>query len=124
MRYSFQDPELLWASLTIEAALLMPIIFATVFSCVFLTFQYHNSAAMTANAAETAITGKEQELPNYVGAGTVSLALNDKKRERISSVSGRVSSWLFPGGSMTCTQTYQKIRPARTLRRIQAVRNS
>lgn len=107
------------ASLTIETALLMPLIFAAVFSCVFLTFQYHNASAMTSNAAETAITGKQQELPSYAGAGSVSLQIDDQKKKRISSVSGHISSWLSPGGDMTCTQTYQKVNPTRLLRRIQ-----
>lgn len=116
--------KLLAASLTVETALLMPIIFLTVFSCVFLTFQYHNAAAMTANAAETAITGKQQEFPNYVGAGRITLAIDDKKKERTSSVSGLISSWLNPGGSMTCSQTYKKVNPTHILRKIQAVHNS
>lgn len=116
-----QSSDALRASFTVETALLMPLIFATVFSCVFLSFQYHNSAAMTANAAEAAITGAQQKIPSYVGAGSVSLKTNDKKFERTASVSGHTSSWLLPEGNMVCVQTYRKVNPTRMLRRIHAI---
>lgn len=119
-----QDARVCRASLTVEAALLMPLIFVTVFSCLYLAFQYHNAAAMTANAAETAITGKEQQFPDYIGTGTVTLSIDDQKRKRISSVSGLVSSWLYPGETMTCSETYEKENPTRTLRRIHILRAS
>jgi hypothetical protein len=121
MNSSIERSSLLAASLTVETALLMPIIFLTVFSCVFLTFQYHNAAAMTANAAETAITGKQQEFPDYIGAGKITLTIDDKRKERTSSVSGRVSSWLNPGKDMTCSQTYKKVNPSHMIRKIQVI---
>lgn len=124
MKDPVERDKLFAASLTVETALLMPIIFLTVFSCIFLTFQYHNAAAMTANAAETAITGKQQEFPNYVGAGKVTLVMDDKKKERTSSVSGLISSWLNPGGTMNCSQTYKKVNPVHMLRKIRAIHNS
>lgn len=116
--YFSRTSDSLRASLTVETALLMPLIFAAVFSCVFLTFQYHNTAAMTANAAEAAITGRQQELPSYAGAGSVSLSIDDQKRKRTASVLGHTSSWLFPDDDMVCTQTYQKVNPTRLLRRL------
>jgi hypothetical protein len=110
-------PSLLRASATLEAALLMPIIFLTVFSALYLTFQVHSAAAMTANASEAAVMGTVPDLPAYPGVGQPKTSLKDTVSQREVEVTGPVISWLNPGGTQICRADYKKCHPVNLLRK-------
>ena len=63
----------LMGSLTVEAALLMPVIFLVVFMSLYLTVHIHNRVWIGACAAEQAVSGRVQPDPDLLFAGTVGI---------------------------------------------------
>ncbi len=93
-------------SFTIEMALLIPILFFSIFSLLYLTFYVHNAAALTANAAERAVTDREAEIPHYMASMNPKLEVTYGSKTRNVTFSDTVlyydnSTFGDVGGSLT-----------------------
>ena len=111
------------ASVTVETALLMPIILFTVFMTVYLTAHVHGRAYLAARCGEQAVSGKEQEEPQLFAVGGVSTRLNDSILER--SVTGTAGTYHYTGERLwqiSETQIYKKYRPVELIRKRNAVK--
>lgn len=111
--------------MTVEAAMLSPILISSVFMLIFLTAHVHNRAYAYARAAEQAVSGHEQELQHMFAMGKVYCTrdLTDKER-RV----GYSLSTLKIGGevwrSIDEEATYKIYRPIRDLRRINSLKET
>ncbi len=105
------------ASFTVEAALLMPILFFSLFSVIYLTFHIHNAAALHANAAERTVTGTQQTAIHYMASEHQTLSVQNRKTHRTASYSASIMNYndrLF--GTVSGTVVYQKYDPTKELR--------
>ncbi len=116
------EKRYLRASLTVEAAMLMPILFFVVFSCVYLNFHVHNRANLSASAAEQAISGHEQN-------GTVLFGSVQPEAERSESEDARTVGYaavspvyIGSGWSIRTEQTCRLYHPVKMLRAERALK--
>ena len=73
------------ASFTVEASLLLPPVLLTCLTVLFLTAHVSNRAAMTAYAAEQAVSGREQEITVlYLSSGCEKNTVSEKKKRTVS----------------------------------------
>ncbi len=103
----------------------MPVLFTAVFSLMYLTFYVHNHAALTANAAETAVSGIEREVPSYMASGGARLSLSRTKKKRSVSYEDQLlhySGVIF--GELSGTLTYETCDPTGVLRCRQSFREN
>ncbi len=113
------------ASFTVETAMLMPLILLTVFSSLYLTFYIHASAALTANAAEQAVSTAEFTPIRYMASSEPSFTVEDHALEKTVSYSAQIfnaNDNLF--GELNGRLTYRKFNPAKELRWKQHLRES
>ena len=110
-------------SLTVEAALLMPVIFLVVFLCLYLTIHIHNRVWVTAYAAEQAVSGHVQPDPKLLFAGEMSSVRSESDSAR--SVLIRGETMYFTGQSLWRTDAsarYDLCRPVPYLWKIKAAK--
>ena len=109
------------ASLTIEAALIAPLLILSVMGVLYLSFHLHNRTCLYASAAEQAISGHKQDDPSYFGMQSVSRGGSESKSHR--TVRFTSGTWNFNGEKMYAIEEeaeYKIIRPVKTVRRILA----
>ena len=106
-------------SVTIETALVMPVLLMTVLSSLYLTMHIHNGTMITASCIEQAVSGRDQENPALFFAGTVNRKVDESSSER--SVSIQAGTVYFSGQFLWKTEskrTYKKYYPVTYLRKI------
>lgn len=109
--------------LTVEAALLMPVLLAVVFLGLYLAFYLHDRNAACASAAEQAVSGKEQEAPAAAGGGVFSLSRTESRSERVIVYSGKTVFYTGRDfGAYEGKCRYRKLEPAKELRRAWGIR--
>ena len=87
--------QLTQASLTIEAALIAPLLILSVMGVLYLSFHLHNRTCLYASAAEQAISGHKQEDPSYFGMQNVNRGGSESKSHR--TVRFTSGTWDFNG---------------------------
>ena len=102
----------LMGSLTVEAALLMPVIFLVVFMSLYLTVHIHNRVWIGAYAAAQAVSGRVQPDPDLLFAGKMT-------SERSESDSARSVQVLW---STDASARYEICRPLPYLWKIKAAK--
>ena len=110
------------ASFTVEAALLMPLILLVLLTLLFAAFHLHDRNLLRAYAWESAVTGKERELPFLIFSDT-------EEPERTGSDAVRyISVRLFTrpllsgkGASFEMNAVYEPLLPIRALRNAKAI---
>ena len=108
--------------LTVEAAVLMPVLLAVVFYGIYLAFYLHDRNAVFASAAEQAVSGREQEAPVTAGGSEPSFSRTESRSERMIAYSGKTV--FYTGrefGAYEGTCRYRKLEPAKELRRAQGI---
>ena len=78
----------LMGSLTVEAALLMPVIFLVVFMSIYLTVHIHNRMWICAYAAEQAVSGHIQPDPELLFAGKMVSERSESDTQRSVCIRG------------------------------------
>lgn len=111
----------MWArgSVTIETALIMPVLLLTILSSLYLTIHVRNGAVMTASCIEQAISGRDQENPAVFFSGTIERGTEESSSQRTVSMSG--STYYYTGQLLWETsseRTYKKYYPVTYLRKI------
>ncbi len=116
-----QKRKIFRASVTVEAALLMPVVIFTVFMALYLAFHVHNRTWLSSRAGEQAISGHEQELPSLMAGAGITGSLKDTASQRTSSYHTETAYYT---GSVLWSEeifrTYNKTRPLRLLRKARA----
>ena len=110
-------------SLTVEAALLMPVIFLVFFMCLYLTVHIHNRVWIGAYAAEQAVSGRIQPDPKLLFAGKMSSERSESGSAR--SVMIRGETVYFTGQVLWSTDAsahYDICRPLPYLWKIKAAK--
>ncbi len=111
------------AAFTVETAMLMPVLFAVIFTCVFFGFHVHNSASLTAFCTEQAVSGHRREAdPLLAGAADLKRDWSDNDAAR--TVSAEVTTPMYGDEAPMKTRkecTYRKEKPVKTVRRAHAV---
>lgn len=110
-------------SLTAEAAMLMPLVFFTVFMALYLAFHVHIRTVLSSGAGEQAISGHEQETPSLMAAAGITASFADGSSRRTVRYTGG-TAW-YTGTVLWSTdvsRTYRKYRPVKLLRKAAAVR--
>ena len=110
-------------SLTVEAALLMPVIFLVVFMSLYLTVHIHNRVWIGAYAAEQAVSGRVQPDPDLLFAGKITSERSESGSAR--SVLIRGETVYFTGQVLWSTDAsarYEICRPLPYLWRIKAAK--
>lgn len=105
------------ASLTVETALLMPIVIFTVLMAVYLTAHIHNRTWLSSSAGEQAVSGHVQEDPDLFAAGEILITRDDYGSGR--TVSGKAGTFHFSGEKLweiDVKQTFRKVKPVRLIR--------
>lgn len=109
-------------SFTVELALLMPVLFWVIMTCVCFGFHVHNRACLRARCAEQAVSGKQQELPPLYGAGETERGWIDNNAFR--TVSASSSTFMYgsaDAGKIREECRYCKVKPVRFTRKAHAV---
>ena len=116
-----QDRTIFRASITIEAALIMPVVIFTVFMALYLAFHVHNRTWLSSRAGEQAISGHEQELPSLMAGAGITGTLTDSTSQRTASYHADTAYYT---GSVLWSEdifrTYNKTRPLKVLRKAKA----
>ena len=110
-------------SLTVEAALLMPVIFLVIFMCLYLTIHIHNRVWIGAYAAEQAVSGHMQPDPELLFAGKMISERSESGSAR--SVLIRGETVYFTGQVLWSTDAsarYEICRPLPYLWKIKAAK--
>ncbi|MBP3878723.1 MAG: pilus assembly protein [Lachnospiraceae bacterium] len=113
----------LTGSLTVETALLMPVLFLVVFMCIYLTVHIHNRMWIGAYAAEQAVSGRVQPDPELLFSGKMTSERSESDRQRSVHISGETV--YFNGQTLWSTDAsaqYEICRPVPYLWRIKAAR--
>lgn len=109
------------ASVTVEAALIMPVVLFTIFMALYLAFHVHNRTWLSSRAGEQAISGHEQELPSLMAGTGITGSLKDTASQRTASY--RAGTAYYTGSvlwSEDIFRTYNKSRPLKLLRKARA----
>ena len=110
-------------SLTVEAALLMPVIFLVVFMSLYLTIHIHNRMWIGAYASEQAVSGHIQPDPELLFAGKMASERTESGNAR--SVLIRGETVYFNGQALWSTDAsahYEICRPLPYLWKIKAAK--
>ena len=111
--------------MTVEAAMISPILISSVLMLLFLTAHVHNRAYAYTRAAEQAVSGHEQELQHMFAMGKVDCTRDLTDTERRVGYS---LSTLKIGGevwrSVDEEATYRIYRPIRQLRQINSFKET
>ena len=113
--------QLTQASLTIEAALIAPLLILSVMGVLYLSFHLHNRTCLYASAAEQAISGHKQEDLSYFGMQNVNRGGSESKNHR--TVRFTSGTWDFNGEKLYAIDEeaeYKIIRSVKTVRRVLA----
>ncbi len=105
-------------SMTTESALLMPLIIFTVLMAVYLTAHIHNTAYLSAEAGEQAVTGREKEDPGLFASGPVSTSLSETSSQRTAESSS--ATFRYDGRELFGLHVKQKFRIWKPVRMIRA----
>ncbi|MDO4804056.1 MAG: hypothetical protein Q4A32_04470 [Lachnospiraceae bacterium] len=111
------------ASVTVEAALIMPVLLLTILSSLYLTMHVRNGTCMTASCIEQAISGRDQENPALFFAGEVERNKEESDSQRKISMSA--GTFYFSGQLLWRTSSeriYKKYYPVTYLRKIRGVK--
>lgn len=106
--------------LTLEAALLMPVIFFTILSVLYLNFHVLSSCCLNAGACETAITGRDTAIFLTYGCTEAERNLEDTKKYRRVQLKAETifcTGEIF--GRIERKACYKKCRPVQFLRKKQ-----
>ena len=110
-------------SLTVEAALLMPVIFLVVFMSLYLTIHIHNRMWIGAYASEQAVSGHIQPDPELLFAGKMTSERSESGSARSVLISGETV--YFTGQALWRTEAsarYDICRPLTYLWKIKAAK--
>ncbi len=110
-------------SLTVETALIMPVIFLVVFMSLYLTIHIHNRIWIGAYAAEQAVSGHIQPDPALLFAGKITAERSESDSER--SVLIRGETVYFNGQTLWSADAsahYDICRPVPYLWKMKAVK--
>ena len=110
-------------SLTVEAALIMPVIFLAVFMSLYLTIHIHNRVWVGAYAAEQAVSGHIQPDPELLFAGKMTSERSESGSARSVLISGETV--YFTGQVLWSTDAsarYEICRPLPYLWKIKAAK--
>ena len=106
-------------SVTIETALIMPVLLLTILSSLYLTIHIRNGVCMTASCIEQAISGRQQSNPALFFSGNFSKSEEESSSQRTISMSA--ATFYFSGQLLWETsskRTYRKYYPVTYLRKI------
>lgn|GEM_PF-1589362 len=109
-------------SFTAETAMLMPVIFAVVFTCVYFCFHLHNRASLTAGCAEQAVSGREQDPPGLPAVSGLQVTHSETETARTCGASAG-TLW-YTGEKLwdiRVSETYERFRPVAFTRKAHAV---
>ena len=112
------------ASMTVEAALIAPLLLFSVFGILYLSFHLHNGAVLYCSAAEQAISGHVQEDPSFFGMNSVKREGTESKNNRKISFSS--GTWYFSGEKLFEIEEqaeYQIVHPVKIVRTVYAAKN-
>ena len=110
-------------ALTVEAALIMPVIFLVVFMSLYLTIHIHNRMWIGAYAAEQAVSGHIQPDPELLFAGKITSERSESGSARSVRISGETV--YFTGQVLWSTDAsarYDICRPLPYLWKIKAAK--
>lgn len=113
----------LQASLTVEAAMIIPVLFTAAFLLFYLTAHVHNRCVLGASAAEQAISGHEQEDPSYLAMTGLKCSRSDSEKER--KVSYEAGTLYLTGETLWNIReeaAYTKLKPVKAIRKIAAAK--
>lgn len=119
MKKNFTDGEFLRGSLTVETAMIAPILIVSVFMLLYLAVHVHNRCTLYARAAEQAVSGHEQEDPSYFAMAELKTERSDTQRER--KVSYKCGTLYLDGQrlwSIDVEAVYKKYKPVKRLRQM------
>ncbi|MDO4620824.1 MAG: pilus assembly protein [Lachnospiraceae bacterium] len=108
--------------MTVEAALVMPVVLAVILTSLWFCFHVYNRTVLALSCGEQAVSGHEQEAPMLVAAGEVKISREDSVKER--SIGGESETiWYAPDNRHVIAEksTYQKVKPVAFMRRAYAV---
>lgn len=122
-----RDPDGGWMGgyMTLETALMMPVIFFTVFMALYMAFHIHAKSCLAALAGERAISGHEQEVPDLMAAGQVSVEVKDSIIARKGEAAG--TTFYYDGSALWSikeTRSYRKFRPVEIIRTKRAAKEA
>ena len=110
------------ASFTVEAALLMPLILLVLLTLLFAAFHLHDRNLIRAYACESAVTGKERDLPFLIFSDAEEPELAESDTARSVSVRLFTRPLLSgKGASFEMTAVYEPLLPIRALRNAKAI---
>ena len=111
------------AALTVETAILMPVLITSVLLLLYLTAHVHNRTCLYAGAAEQAVSGHEQEDPSLFAMAETECKRSETEKERkIRYTAGT----LYLSGerlwSIDEEAVYKKVRPVKRIRQLTAAK--
>lgn len=112
------------ASLTVEAAMIAPVLMTAVFLLLYLTAHVHNRSCLYALAAEQAVSGRAQEDPSLFAMAELKVQRSDSKKERV--ISYKAGTLYLDGERMWSIEekaVYEKCFPVKRLRQIAAAKS-
>ncbi len=116
----------LMGSLTVEAALLMPVIFLVVFMSLYLTVHIHNRVWIGACAAEQAVSGRVQPDPDLLFAGKMTSERSESDSARSVLIRGETVYFtgqvLWSTDASAASARYEICRPLPYLWKIKAAK--
>ncbi|HAE44478.1 MAG TPA: hypothetical protein DCG37_02620 [Lachnospiraceae bacterium] len=111
-------------SVTVETALVMPLLLVTVLSVLYLTIHVRNGCCITSSCIEQAISGRTQKDPDLFFSGGIERADEESSSQRTVSMSAETI--YFSGQVLWSTgskRTYKKYYPVSYLRKIRGAGN-
>lgn len=113
------------AFMTVETAMLMPIIFLTIFLAVYLSAHVHGRTCLYERAAEQAVSGHKQDAGTFFALTTPKKTETGTKKKRVVRYTAS-SAYLDNTSFLSIDEEaeYQIDEPVKRLRKAQAARNA
>lgn len=111
-------------SVTVETALIMPVLLLAILSSLYLAIHVRNGTCMTASCIEQAISGRTQKNPALFFAGEIERSQEESASQRTVSMKG--ATYYFSGQLLwesASERTYRKFYPVTYLRKIRGAKN-
>lgn len=111
-------------SVTVETALVMPVLLLAIMSSLYLTIHVRNGTIMTSSCIEQAISGRVQKNPALFFAGDIERGEEESASQRTISMKG--ATYYFSGQLLwesASKRTYKKFYPVTYLRKIRGAGN-
>ncbi len=111
------------ASLTVETALLSPVLITSVLMLLYLAAHVHNRTCLFAGAAEQAVSGHEQETPQLFALSGTDVSRSDTEKERTVGYTG--GTFYLSGEQLYSIDekaVYKKYKPVKRIRQLSAAK--